>query len=319
LAKTVGAEDERKTSESLDHVQPIAVGAREAGPVPPAVDAVFRHLHLGDGSQKALSGEVAALAEARVIRQHPAVSGTRRVLVKFGSGQAPRPTLADPEELAGASPSSPPGTTYGSLPAWATKQNATAALERLAKDAVAADVLKLEGIPGLGLTRSPAETAEAFDGRVRAAVEAEVEKRTSKVRTPLEQRLKSLERHIVEEEAELKRDRSEATRSTAYSLIDVLGSVATAVLGRRRGSIGTAARAGARGYGRIQRSADAIKESEDKIKAWTAERDAVKADIERAEAGERERIEAEAGLREEVRVPVNRADVRALEWYVLWT
>jgi hypothetical protein len=83
--------------------------------------------------------------------------------------------------------------------------------------------------------------------------------------------------------------------------------------------MGSAGRAGARAYGRIQRSAEAVKESEQKIADWTAERDALKADIERAEAGERERLEAEAGRREEVRVPVNRADVRALEWYVLWT
>ena len=83
--------------------------------------------------------------------------------------------------------------------------------------------------------------------------------------------------------------------------------------------MGSAGRAGARAYGRIQRSAENIKESEQKIADWTAERDSLAAELEMVEAGERQRVEAEAGRREEVRVPVNKTDVRALEWYVLWT
>jgi hypothetical protein len=289
-------------------------------PVPPSLDPSFRHLHLpGPGGERALSGQVAALLEARVARQRPAVSGTRQVLVKFGSGPAPLAALAEPGEIAGASPSPPPGTSYGPLPAWGTKQNATAGLERLARDAVAAEGMKLDGIPGLGLTRSPAESSEAFDGRARAAIDAEVEKRVVKTRGPLSRKLESLERHIEEETRELERDRAESTRSKTYSAIDVGASILTTILGGRRSSMGSAGRAGARAYGRIQRSEENVKESEKKIADWTAERDSLKAELERAEAGERARVEAEAGRREEVRVPVNRTDVRALEWYVLWT
>jgi hypothetical protein len=96
-------------------------------------------------------------------------------------------------------------------------------------------------------------------------------------------------------------------------------SILTTILGGRPSSMGSAGRAGARAYGRIQRSAENVKESEKKIADWTAERDSLKAEMESAEAAERARVEAEAGRREEVRVPVNRTDVRALEWYVLWT
>jgi hypothetical protein len=320
LCAVAGAEKGPARSAAAPGKAPARPAAAAGAPVPPSLDPAFRHVHLaGAGKGGALSGEVAALVEARVLRQRPAVSGTKQFLVKFGSGPAPVATLADPEEAAGGSAAAPSGSSYGPLPAWATKQNAASALEKLAKDAVAAEGLKLDGIPGLALTRSPAETAEAFDGRVRAAIDTEVAKRTEKTRGPLARKLESLERRISEETRELERDRAESARSKTYSAIDVGASILTTILGGRKSSMGSAGRAGARAYGRIQRSAEAVKESEQKIADWTAERDAVKADIERAEAGERERIEAEAGRREEVRVPVNRADVRALEWYVLWT
>ncbi len=241
------------------------------------------------------------------------------MLVRFGSGPAPQASVAEPEEIAEASPTPPPGTSYGPLPAWATKQNATAGLERLGRDAVASEGMKLDGIPGMGLTRSPSETAEAFDVRARAAIEAEVEKRTAKTRGPLLRKIESLENHIEQETRELERDRAESARSKTYSAIDVGASILTTILGGRKGSIGAAGRAGARGYGRIQRAAENVKESEKKIADWTAERDSLKAEMESAEAGERAKVEAEAGRREEVRVPVNRTDVRALEWYVLWS
>jgi hypothetical protein len=318
LAAVVGAEKsapERGKAAPEKTSQPSpAPGA----PVPPSLDPAFRHLHL-PGSEGALTGQIAALLEARVARQRPAVSGTTQVLVKFGSGPAPLAALADPGEIAGASPSPPAGASYGPLPPWATKQNATAGMERIARDAVAAEGMKLDGIPGMGLTRSPSETSEAFDVRARAAVEAEVEKRTGKIRGPLLRKIESLERHIEEETRELERDRAESARSKTYSAIDVGASILTTILGGRKGSIGAAGRAGARGYGRIQRAAENVKESEKKIADWTAERDSLKAELERAEAGERSRVEAEAGRREEVRVPVNRTDVRALEWYVLWS
>ena len=318
LAAVVGAEKSAPERTAATAAKPTPRAAAAGAPVPPSLDPAFRHLHLA-ASGSVLTGQVAALLEARVLRQRPVVSGTRQVLVKFGSGPAPLAALADPGEIAGAAASPPPGTSYGPLPAWATKQNATAGLERLARDAVAAEGMKLDGIPGLGLTRAPAETSEAFDGRARAAIDAEVEKRTVKSRGPLSRKLESLERHIEDETRELERDRAESARSKTYSAIDVGASILTTILGGRKSSMGSAGRAGARAYGRIQRSAENVKESEKKIADWTAERDSLKAELERAEAGERSRVEAEAGRREEVRVPVNRTDVRALEWYVLWT
>jgi hypothetical protein len=262
---------------------------------------------------------VAALVESRVNRQRPPVAGVRRALVRFGSGVAPVPVLGDPDVLGKSSDAPPPGASYGPLPSWATKANAAPSLERLAKDVVAAEGMRLTGVPGLGLTRSPDESSEAFDARVRAAIDAEIGKRTSKTLGPLSRKLESLDRRIGEETRELQRDRAEATRSKTYSAIDVGASILTTVLGGRRSTLGSAGRAGARAYGRIQRSAEAIKESEQKIADWTAERDSLAAEIERAEASERQRVEAEAARREEVRVPVSRTDVRALEWYVLWS
>jgi len=320
LSAFVGAEKFAPGRSGATAAKPPARPSAAGAPVPPSLDPTFRHLHLfGSGGERALSGQVAALVEARVLRQRPQVSGARQVLVKFGSGPAPVAALADPGEIADASASPPPGTSYGPLPAWATKQNATSGLERLARDAVAAEGMKLDGIPGLGLTRSPAETSEAFDGRARAAIDAEVEKRTAKTRGPLARKLESLDSRIAEETRELERDRAESTRSRTYSAIDVGASILTTILGGRRSSMGSAGRAGARAYGRIQRSAENIKESEQKIADWTAERDSLAAELEMVEAGERQRVEAEAGRREEVRVPVNKTDVRALEWYVLWT
>jgi hypothetical protein len=150
-------------------------------------------------------------------------------------------------------------------------------------------------------------------------MESEFEKRTSKLRGPLARKIESLDRKIDAETRELERDRAESARSKTYSAIDVGASILTTVLGGRRSSIGSAGRAGARAYGRIQRSAENIKESEKKIADWTTERDSLTAELERLTAAERERVAAEAARRERVRVPVNRADVRPLEWYVLWS
>jgi hypothetical protein len=280
---------------------------------------VFRHVHVGGATPGVVSGEVAVLVESRVNRQRPPVSGVRRTLVRFGSGAVPVPVLDEPGAEGPGSPAAPPGVSYGSLPAWATKTNATAALERLARDAVAARGLELDGVASLDLLRNPDETAEAFESRVTTAIESEIEKRTSKLRGPLSRRLESLDRKIEAETRELERDRAESARSKTYSAIDVGASILTSVLGGRRSSIGSAGRAGARAYGRIQRSAENIKESEKKIADWTAERDSLAAELERSTATERERVAAEAARRERVRVPVNRVDVRPLEWYVLWS
>jgi DNA helicase HerA-like ATPase len=295
---------------------------REAGsvggaPVPPSLDTAFQHRYLSTGPT--LSGEVAALVESRVNRQRPSVSGVHRTLVRFGSGAAPVPILGEPDAIGRISDVPPRGASYKALPSWATKANAAASLDRLARDAVSAAGLDLDGIASLGLVRSPEETTEAFEARVRSGIDAELVKRTEKVRAPFSRRLDSLQRRIEEETRELERDRAEATRSKTYSAIDVGASILTSVLGGRRGSLGSAGRAGARAYGRIQRTAENVKESEKKIAEWTAERESLTAELERATAAERERLAAEAGKRERIRVPVKRADVRPLEWYVLWS
>jgi hypothetical protein len=288
-------------------------------PVPPSLDPVFQHRHVPGSTGRILRGEVAVLVEARVSRQRPPVAGTRRVLVRFGNGGAPVPVLDEPGGADAATGPTPASASYGPLPAWATKANAAPALERLAKDAVSAKGLELDGLPALGLVRAPEESTEAFESRVRTAIEAEAEKRAAKVRGPLARRREALDRKIDAETRELERDRAESTRSKTYSAIDVGASILTSVLGGRRSSMGSAGRAGARAYGRIQRSAENVKESEKKIADWTAERDALASEIDRAVSVERERVEAEASRRERIRLPVARADVRALEWYVLWS
>jgi uncharacterized protein DUF87 len=318
LVETVGAESPEIGPGAERDVKGIATEAKSGAPVPPSVDAVFRHRYLSSKGGE-LSGEVAALVEARVNRQRPQVSGVRRTLVRFGAGAAPAPVLDEPDALGNASDAPPSGTSYGSLPSWATKTNATAALEKLARDAVAAEGLGLDSVAGLELVRNPEETPEAFEARVRAQVDSEIEKRTAKARGPLSRKLEALDRRIEAEKGELERDRAESTRSKTYSAIDVGASILTTVLGGRRSSMGSAGRAGARAYGRIQKAAEAIKESEEKIADWTAERDALAAELERATSSERQRVEAEAARRERIQVPVNRADVRALEWYVLWS
>ncbi|MEO8347466.1 MAG: hypothetical protein ABI610_01030 [Acidobacteriota bacterium] len=320
LAAVVGAEAAAgpEPSAAATGLATPAAGAKGA-PVPPSLDATFQHRHVSGAGGAPLQGEVAALVEARVSRQRPPVAGVRRVLVRFGSGPAPVPVLDEAGGVESASLAAPPSASYGVLPAWATKGNAASALERLAKDAVSAKGLDLDGVPSLGLVRAPEESAADFDSRVRAAVEAEVEKRAAKVRGPLSRKLEAIERRIDAETRELERDRAESTRSKTYSAIDVGASILTSVLGGRRSSMGSAGRAGARAYGRIQRSAENVKESEKKIADWRAERDALAAEVEASGAAERGRIEADAARREAIRLPVNRADVRALEWYVLWS
>jgi hypothetical protein len=302
-----------------DGARAPAPAPRDGSPVTPSLDPVFRHLHVPARAERTLSGEVAALVESRVNRQRPPVSGIRRTLVRFGSGAAPAPVLEEPGSLEPGSDAAPRDVTYGPLPAWATKTSAAVPLERLARDAVASAGLELDGVPSLGLVRNPEETTEAFEARVRTAVAAEVGKRTAKVSGPLSRQLASLDRKIDAEKRELERDRAESSRSKTYSAIDVGASILTGVLGGRRSSIGSAGRAGARAYGRIQKSAENIKESERKIADWTSERESLASQLERAVAAEREKVEAEAALRERTRAPVNRADVRVLEWYVLWS
>jgi DNA helicase HerA-like ATPase len=294
---------------------PEAAGA----PVPPALDPVFEaRYEKGLPAGVPLAGEVAALVEARISRQRPAVAGSERRLVLFGSGPAPVPA-ADRETRLDAWSSSPPaGATYGPLPPWATRQNAAAALERAAKDLIAAEGLTLETVPALGLARQPGEAEADFASRVKAALEAEAGKRLVKIRGPRERRIATLERQIAEETRELERDRAEKARATTYSVIDVGASVLGTLFGGGKRSIGSAGRAGGRAYGRIQRAAEGVKESEEKIADWTRERDALGSEIESEVATERSRLEAETTRRESVRVPVEKSDVRVLGWHVLW-
>ncbi|HVE66793.1 MAG TPA: ATP-binding protein [Thermoanaerobaculia bacterium] len=320
LTAGVGAEADPAAESGAAATGAAAPAARAGGaPVPPSLDPAFEHRHLAGREGAPLQGEVAALVEARVSRQRPPVSGLRRFLVRFGSGSVPVPVLDEAGPVESASPTTPPSASYGALPAWATKKNAAAALERLARDAVSAKGLELDGVPSLGLVRAPEESEPDFDARVKAAVQAEAEKRAAKARGPLARRLEALERRIDAETRELERDRAESARSKTYSAIDVGASILTSVLGGRKSSMGSAGRAGARAYGRIQRSAENVKESEKKIADWTAERDALAAEVEASAAAERGRVESEAARRESIRLPVNRADVRALEWYVLWS
>ena len=134
-----------------------------------------------------------------------------------------------------------------------------------------------------------------------------------KIRGPRERRIATLERQIAEETRELERDRAEQTRAATYSAIDVGASVLGTLFGGGRRSVGTAGRAGGRAYGRIQRAAEDVKESEEKIAAWTRERDAL-------EGRDRGRNRGGAGAagrggdtaRERRGLPIEKSDVRVL-------
>jgi DNA helicase HerA-like ATPase len=295
-------------------------GGSAGAPVPPELDPVFQSRYeAGAGGGAALAGEVAVLVEARIARQRPAIAGSERRLVRFGSGAAPVAAAdvgTDPEKW---SPAPPAGAAYLPLPPWATKANASAALEKAARDLVAAEGFTVEAIPGLGLARQPGESDAAFTSRVQSALAAEADKRLARLRGPRERRLAALERRIADETRELERDRAEKARAATYSAIDVGASVLGTLFGGGRRSIGTAGRAGGRALGRIQRAAEDVKESEEKIAAWSKERDALRAEMESDSVAERGRLESEAARRESTRIPIARSDVRVLGWYALWS
>ena len=302
---------------------PAGDSAAAAGsPVPPSLDAAFRHRYApapASAAGASLSGEVVAHVEARVARQRPPVSGARQVVVRFGGGSFPEAKLDSDARLEDWSAAPPDGATFAPLPGWAEKTNAPLTLERLAKDAVAAEGFALEGAPELGIVRNPEEADEAFGTRLRKAVQSEIERRSAKAKGPLSRRIESLERKIEAETRELARDKAEQTRAATYSAVDVGASVLGTILGGGRRSVGTAARAGGRGYARIQRAAEMVKESEAKIAAWSQESEALAAGRETELTSIRREVEATAARREEMRLSVSRADVRVLGWYVLWT
>ena len=290
----------------------------DAAPVPPALDPVFTHRYEPGAGRGPLRGEPAVLLEVRVARARPAVTGSERRLVVFGSGAAPVAAADDPARVDAASAVAPAGAAYRPLPLWVSRANAVAALERAAKDLAASEGVALESVPALGLARQPGEAEDAFASRVAAALDAEAARRLDEIRKPRERRLATLERQIAEESRELERDRAEKTRATTYSVIDVGASVLGTILGGGRRSAGAAGRAGGRAYGRIQRAEEDVRESEEKIAAWTRERDALRADLDSGLAAVRRTLAEESGRRERARLPVSRGDVRALSWYVFW-
>jgi hypothetical protein len=294
---------------------PEAPGAPVAPALDPVVEARYEPGLSGDAL---LAGELAVLAEARVSRQRPAVAGSERRLLRFGSGPAPIVTADCETRLSEWGATAPSRASYGTLPLWASKANAVALLERAAKDFVAAEGFALETVPALALARQPGENDTDFTARIHAAAEAEGQRRVEKIRGPRRRRIATLERQIAEQGRELERDRSEKTRAATYSAIDVGASVLGTLLGGGRRSIGSAGRAGGRAYGRIQRAAESVKESEEKIAAWTRERDALASEIESEAAAERSRLGSESARRETARIPIERSDVRILGWYVLW-
>jgi len=328
LAKLAGAEvaptetpAEEKPAAAAGSGRSSEGGVPAGSPVPPSLDPVFQHRYApaAEGGKRPLAGEIIAQVESRVSRQRPRVSGVRQSVARFGNGAMPAPALAKETRMEDWSASPPGGASYGPLSGWATKSNAVTALERLAKDAVAAEGLTLESVPALGIVRNPDETAEGFEDRLRKAVAAEIEKRASKVEGPLARRIQTLERQIATETRELERDRAEKGRATAYSAIDVGASVLGTILGGGKRSVGTGVRAGGRAYGRIRRAEESIKESETTIAAWTQERDALLAERESELAAARREIESAAASREETRIPINRTDIRVVGWYVLWS
>jgi hypothetical protein len=319
LAKLAGAEVGAKSPAESRRREPApAPGA--GAPVPPSLDPVFQHRYTAGGAaSRPLSGEVVARLEMRVARQRPPVSGTQTVLARFAGDSAPQVRLEDPAAAETWMEKPPPGASYAPLPAWATRANAAAALEKIARDAAAAEGLQLETVSGLGIVRGPGEDAAAFQLRVRKSADAEIEKRAAKLAAPLARKIESLERRIAEEQRELERDRAEKTRAAGYSAIDVGASVLSTILGGGRRSVGTGVRAGGRAYGRIRRADENIKESEEKIAAWSQERDSLVAERESAAASIRREVEAAAATADRTRVPVARTDVRVLGWYVLWS
>jgi hypothetical protein len=320
LARVVKAESGPAAAAAPARAPEGSGAAADGGVVPPSLDPAFQHRFApGAGSGRPLAGEPAALVEVRVSRQRPPVSGTWQALVRFGGEAVARAQVEKADGVAGWSAQAPAGARYGPLPAWATKRNAVAALEKEARDAVAAEGLAVEGAPALGVLRNPGEEEAAFEGRLQKAVEADVARRAAKVLGPLDRKIESLERRIAEEERELARDRAEKSRAAGYSAIDVGASVLGTILGGGKRSVGTGVRAGGRAYGRIRKAEENIKESEEKIAAWTRERDALRADREGDLSASRAQGAAAGAGRETTRLPVKRTDVRALEWYVLWS
>jgi hypothetical protein len=299
---------------------PSSGSAPEPGaPVPPALDPVFESRFApGAPSGARLSGEPAVLLEARVSRQRPPVSGTLRRLVRFGTGAAPQAAADETTRLDEWTAAPPAGATYGTLPLWLTRKGAAASLDRAARELLAADGFSSESVGDLGVVRAPGEDEAAFAGRIAAAVDAEATRRLSKVRAPRERRIAALERQIAAESRELDQDRAEEKRAATYSAIDVGAGILGTILGGGKRSAGSTVRAGGRAYGRIQRAAEDVKESEEKIAAWTRERDELKSEIEQETAAERARLEQGAARRETTRIPIGKADVRALGWYVMW-
>jgi len=291
--------------------------ASSGAPVPPSLEGGFTHRY-GGAASAVLEGEVAALVEVQVSRQRPPVSGTRRALVRFGRDTFAQPRVEDAETLDGLAATPPPDARFGSLPGWATGTRATAALEKIAKEAVSSEGFTLESVPSLGIMRNPGEDGALYEARLRNAAEAEIEKRTAKAAAPLTRKIESLDRKIAEEARELDRDRAEKSRAAGYSAIDVGASVLGTILGGGRRSVGTGVRAGGRAYGRIRRADEDIKESEEKIAIWTKERDEMVAQREAARAASRGAVEAAIAARETTRVPVPRTSVRVIGWYVLW-
>ncbi|MFN2386850.1 MAG: ATP-binding protein [Thermoanaerobaculia bacterium] len=319
LARLAGAEGAPARKATAPSTAELPVPAGEGGVVPASLDPAFQHRFApGAGSGRPLAGEPAALVEVRVSRQRPPVSGTWQALVRFGGGDVARARVEKADAVGGWAAQAPAGARYGPLPGWATKRNALAALEKDARDVVAAEGLEVEGAPALGVLRNPGEDAAAFEARLQRAAEAEAARRAAKVLGPLDRKIESLDRRIAEEERELARDRAEKSRAAGYSAIDVGASVLGTILGGGKRSVGTGVRAGGRAYGRIRKAEENIKESEEKIAAWTRDRDALRAEREGERSASRAESSAASG-REPTRVPVKRTDVRALEWYVLWS
>jgi len=299
---------------------PSGVPSAEPGaPVPPALDPVFEpRFAPGAPAGAFLSGEPAVLLEARVSRQRPPVSGTLRRLVRFGTGAAPEAAVDETTRVEDWATAAPANASYGTLPLWLTRKNPVAPLERAARELLAADGFPSESVAELGIARGPGEEDAAFAARIAAAVEAEAKRRLSKLRGPRERRVAVLERQIAAETRELEQDRAEEKRAATYSAIDVGAGILGTILSGGKRSAGSTVRAGGRAYGRIQRAAEDVKESEEKIAAWTRERDALKSEIEQEPAAERARLEQAAAKPETARIPIGKADIRALGWYLLW-
>lgn len=208
--------------------------------------------------------------------------------------------------LADLDPEPVPGATFADPPAAATQPKNYAAWEKeFVRWAADTQVVELFRHPGLKLVSRPGEDEREFRIRLQLAGHEKRDADKARIEQKYQPRFRQLQQRLATAETRHAREAQQAQQQKLQTALSFGATIAGALFGNRRATVGTIGRAttAARGVGRSMKEAQDVKRAEESVEAVRAAIASAEAEL----AAELEAIEAAADY---ARAPLETVVVR---------